>query len=188
MQTEAGPTQTWSMHSQPASEQEPQSRVRPQPSPMVPQYWPPLFAQATDVQPGRAQIPELVHCQPPGQAPHSRVPQQPSPIRPQYWVSCFAHVPQMPIASEAASTVPLVASGTIAPSGPLSGGRITSLRSGIPVASPTTPGPASSPPSDRPRKGEWQAAQLAATTATAAHGLHTALLEFVLVCMAVRPS
>jgi hypothetical protein len=51
---------------------------------MVPQYWPPLFSQVTGVQPGRTQIPELVHCQPLGQAPHSRVPQQPSPICPQY--------------------------------------------------------------------------------------------------------
>src|SRR5664280_874870 len=67
----------------------PQSSERPQPSPIVPQYWPPLAA----VQPLATQfgskhkllMPPPPQTPPFAQVPQSRLPPQPSPIVPQYW-------------------------------------------------------------------------------------------------------
>lgn len=143
------PTQVWSSQIQPAFAQYPQSRVRPQPSPMVPQYWPAALVQATGVQAGGepSQIPRLLHCQPEGQSPHSRVPQQLSPICPQYRVPCRSHAQSdvhMPMESAGPSTVASrVASGAMAPS-LLSGTRTASVRSAVPGTSATASATAAS--------------------------------------------
>jgi hypothetical protein len=67
--------------------QPPQSSVRPQPSPIVPQYRPPPAAtQVPGVQLVGAQVfatPAPPQVEPAGQSPHWSVPPQPSPIVPQ---------------------------------------------------------------------------------------------------------
>jgi hypothetical protein len=66
--------------------QAPQSSLPSQPSPIVPQYWPPVNAHATFVQLGLPQMPATFAPQtmPAGQAvPQSTEPPQPSPIMPQ---------------------------------------------------------------------------------------------------------
>jgi hypothetical protein len=83
--------QTW-----PAG-QLPQVRGRPQPSPMVPQYWPPFAAvQVMAVQPAPGAqtfaTPPPPHTWPVGQAAQLRMPPQPSPMVPQYWPLTGAQV------------------------------------------------------------------------------------------------
>ena len=60
----------------------------PQPSPIEPQYLPPVGVQVVAVQepagaPHTLALPAPPQVCPPGQSPHSRVPPQPSPILPQ---------------------------------------------------------------------------------------------------------
>src|SRR4051812_30482928 len=71
----------------PMGQDTPQSSARPQPSPMTPQYWPPVATmQLIGLQPGSPQTPGTP---PPPQvagavqAPQSIAPPQPSPITPQ---------------------------------------------------------------------------------------------------------
>src|SRR5882672_373499 len=68
--------------------QSPQSRRRPQPSPILPQYVPPTCAQVTGVHPSSG-IPQTFgtwapQTSPAGHAPQSSCPPQPLPITPQY--------------------------------------------------------------------------------------------------------
>src|SRR5580765_2669208 len=65
--------------------QAPQLRTPPQPSPMVPQYWPPIGVQVAFTQVGSLQTLATPAPQVPpfGQVLQSSVPPQPSPIMPQ---------------------------------------------------------------------------------------------------------
>jgi hypothetical protein len=77
--------------------QAPQSRVLPQPSPILPQYWPPVGVQVNAVHdpagaPHTLGMPAPPQLWPAGQAPQSRVLPQPSPILPQYWPPAPVHV------------------------------------------------------------------------------------------------
>src|SRR5579871_166138 len=68
--------------------QAPQSCTPPQPSPIIPQYCPPVGVQLTFLQLGSVQMlatPPEPQATPPGQVPQSSVPPHPSPILPQYW-------------------------------------------------------------------------------------------------------
>src|SRR5436190_558913 len=61
-----------------------QSSGPPQPSPIIPQYWPPpAIAQVSGMQPAGTHSPPL-QTWPPAQAPQSSERPQPSPIGPQY--------------------------------------------------------------------------------------------------------
>ena len=62
-----------------------QSIVRPQPSPILPQYLPapPAMSQPAGVQFAGTQTPSALHVFPAGQAPHSTASPQPVPTRPQ---------------------------------------------------------------------------------------------------------
>src|SRR6185436_6357893 len=75
----------------PAALQAGQSSVPPQPSPILPQYWPlgrvqVSFWQPTGVEPHTPGVPPPPQVCPLGQPPQSLVLPQPSPIRPQYWL------------------------------------------------------------------------------------------------------
>jgi hypothetical protein len=65
--------------------QAPQLSVPPQPSPIVPQYWPPIGVQVIGLQVGSLQTSATLAPQVPpfGQLPQSSVPPQPSPMLPQ---------------------------------------------------------------------------------------------------------
>jgi hypothetical protein len=71
----------------------PQSKLPPQPSPMVPQYWPPLAAvQVPFVQLAGMHTLFALHTWPEGQSPQGKDPPQPSPTVPQNWLPLLPQV------------------------------------------------------------------------------------------------
>lgn len=87
------PGQTPAVHTPAFGQGVLQSRLPPQPSPMVPQYWPPFDAvHVPGVQLAGTQTLLALQTWPDGQAPQGRLPPQPSPTVPQNWLPALPQV------------------------------------------------------------------------------------------------
>src|SRR6266542_893742 len=73
--------------------QSPQSRSRPHPSPMRPQYVPPTCMHVSGAHPSMGMLHTFcTQSRPPAQSLQSRMPPQPLPILPQYVAASVLHV------------------------------------------------------------------------------------------------